>query len=576
MVLGALFAVSACACTGELSERGPRRDAPQAASPSGGSGDQVGPDASGGGGGGGVLPEGSGGLPGGCASAPQPITRVARLTHAQYDNTVQHLLASNASFAGTFQPDPSFGSFNNAADDLRTVDRLGRDYRRAAEALAAATANDENFRAGFPECQGGELSACGAAFVRAFGLRAFRRPLTSAEQARFQAAFMGAGGLLQGADPVADGIQLVVEAMLQSPKFLYRVELGDAVPLADGTLPLSDHELATRLSYLIWNSMPDPALFAAATAGSLSAGSGVREQAARMVEDTRARATVADFHRQWLHADRFSNASADPAVFPQFTAAAIRGLPTELELFVGELFDRQRPALEVLTASFSYVDASLAALYGLPGSFGESFERVELNPSQRSGLFTQLGFLASHSHATATSPIHRGVAVLKDVLCVKVPPPPGNVDLTFPAFDDSIRTTRDQVTAHTSKPECAACHAQIINPVGFAFENYDPSGSYRTTERDTQVDATGQVLLDGNPVAFKDAVEFLQSVAASTEGRSCYAQKWLQYGYARPPVLSDACTTAAVAQSLAGPDYSFRKIFLDLVGTPSFLRRAAD
>jgi hypothetical protein len=368
---------------------------------------------------------------------------------------------------------------------------------------------------------------------------------------------------------------VVIEAILQSPKFLYRVEIAPTQPLTDGTSPLDPYELASRLSYMVTGSMPDDQLLDAAAAGKLVSVEDVAAQAKRLLDDPRARDTVADFYAQWLDADVFTNASADRTLFPTFTDGVVAGMSKELDMFVRDIFDRGAPPTDVLTASYTFVDKNLAKVYGLSGTYGDSFVRVDLDPAQRAGFLTQLGFLASHSHATATSPIHRGVFVQRDVLCNNVPPPPGNVDLTLPPFDSTIKTTRDQVTAHTAKQPCAGCHATIINPAGYAFENYDPIGAYRTTERMAPIDASGSLTIDGTATSFHNAIDLVQDIAKSVQGRECYAGKWLQYGYARPQVDDDTCTLQKLGLRMTEPGYSLQSLIGDLVRTKSFMRRPA-
>jgi Protein of unknown function (DUF1592)/Protein of unknown function (DUF1588)/Protein of unknown function (DUF1595)/Protein of unknown function (DUF1587)/Protein of unknown function (DUF1585) len=511
-----------------------------------------------------------------CApSPPQPVTRVARLTHTQYDNSVRDLLHIETQPSQNFLPDPVHGAFNNTADDLRVVDRLGRDYRAAAESIATTAAMNRNSYAGLAACNSGDATKCGPAFVESFGRRAFRRPLTSDEQKKYAAMFTQGDMLFTGGDPISDGVHLVVEAMLQSPKFLYRVEIADTKPLADATRPLDPYELASRLSYMIWSSTPDDQLLDAALSGKLGSVDDVAKEAARLLDDPRAKGTVGDFYAQWLHADLFTNASADRTLFPNFTDAVVTGLATELDSFVKDIFDRNAPPTDVLTASHTFVDRNSAPVYGLTGTYGDTLVRAELDPQKRAGFLTQLGFLASHSHATATSPIHRGVFLQREVLCATVPPPPGNVDLTLPPFDATIKTTRDQVTAHTAKQPCLSCHGTIINPAGFAFENYDPIGAYRATERNTPIDPTGSITIDGQAASFQNAVDLVHQIAKSDQGRQCYAGKWLQYGYGRIQAEDDACTLKQLGLRMGEPGYSLRQLIGDLVRTKSFMRRSA-
>jgi hypothetical protein len=483
------------------------------------------------------------------------------------------LVADYSRPADRFPPEDFVSGFKNQTRTQSIPPVLEDAYSTAAEriALNAFRAGDVN---GLVPCQPASArdAKCRDQFVRVFGEKAFRRPLTDVEIRRYNDLFAEQASRTS---KFLEGARVVVEAMLQSPKFLYRVEIADTKPFADATRPLDPYEVASRLSYMIWSSTPDDQLLDAAASGKLASVDDVAAQAARLLDDPRAKNTVGDFYAQWLHADLFTNASADRTLFPNFTDAVVVGLATELDMFVRDIFDRDAPPTDVLTASHTFVDRNSARVYGLTGTYGDTFVRAELDPQQRAGFLTQIGFLASHSHATATSPIHRGVFLQREVLCATVPPPPGNVDLTLPPFDATIKTTRDQVTAHTAKQPCLSCHGTIINPAGFAFENYDPIGAYRATERDTPVDATGAISIDGQATSFQNAVELVHQIAKSDQGRQCYAGKWLQYGYGRIQAEDDACTLKQLGVRMAQPGYSLRQLIGDLVRTKSFMRRSA-
>lgn len=226
----------------------------------------------------------------------------------------------------------------------------------------------------------------------------------------------------------------------------------------------------------------------------------------------------------------------------------------------------------LMTAPYSFVNQDLASFYKLPGSFDASFKKVDLDPTQRAGLLTQLGFLASHAYMRTDSPIHRGVFIIRRILCLPQPDPPGNADLNLPPLSGSIKTTRQQVTAHTSPPTCNSCH-QRINNMGFAFEHYDAVGQYRTTENGEPVDSSGSVLIGNQMVQFSNAIEFIQRISALDEGRSCYSTNWLRYAYGRADERADRCELEALNQRLADPAYSIREFLADLTTTRGFLYR---
>jgi hypothetical protein len=554
----ALAVVALCGCGSDIQAS----DGSAASGQSGGSG--------GGSGTGTGTGSGGGPDPGTLENGVPYTTRVARLTHAQYDNTVADLLHLDGVEASSeFQPDPVFGGYDNSVDDLTVADRLGRDYRRAAEALAANAVNDAGAYDALVPCTPGD-AGCAEAFVREFGRRAYRRPLTVEEQALYVTLHGAGAELLASGDAFRDGVQVVIEAMLQSPKFLYRTELtAEAEP--DGFLRLSDYEVAQRLSYMLWNSMPDEALFDAAEGGGLTLLENVATEASRLLASARAEAPVADFHSQWLDLGRYADLTRSAELFPDFSP----GLPMQeetLEFVRHVAFDLELGYETMMTAPFTFVDTGLARLYGLSGDFGAELQKVDLDASQRGGLLTQIGFLASHAYPTETSPIHRGVFVHRRILCNDIPDPPPNIDTTQGRVDDAS-TTREAIEIQTSQPACTTCHS-LINPPGFAFEQYDAVGAYRTTDDGNPLDTTGEVLIDAELVAFQGPIEMIGAIARSHAARHCYAENLLRYAYGRREAPSDAATLEELAAATASDDFGVKDMLLALSQTRAFRLRA--
>jgi hypothetical protein len=499
-------------------------------------------------------------------------TRLTRLTHEQYDNTVRDLLGLDLDLSSSFLEDPTFSGYDNNAEALAVTGRLGRDYRRAAEQLAQAVVDDAAAYARVVGCTTND-TACARQFVESFGLRAFRRPLTAQQLDQYVALHGMGAGLLASGDAFRDGVQLALEAFLQSPNFLYRIELSREQN-ADGLIPLDGHEIGARLSYMLWNSMPDAALFDAAAAGELDTPAGIATQAERMLGDDRARAVVEDFHYQWLDLDHYRDLTKSESLYPEFQADISDSLQQETLRFVDHVvFDLEGGLSSLLREPVSFVNQDLAPLYGLDGSFGPDFVRVDLDGAERGGVLTQIGFLASHAYSTNTSPIHRGVFILRRVLCYPLPDPPGDVDLTLPPIEGEIRTTRQQVEVHTSPDSCTGCHG-IINPIGFAFEHFDSIGRFRDDENGEPIDATGSVLLDGEATSYANGTEMLDAIAASDDARDCYARNWLRYAYGRDDREADTSTLAEITGALADPDYSVKSMLAALTQSRSFRFRA--
>lgn len=435
-------------------------------------GDSDGPES-----GDGVVPEGEG---------VAPPAALKKLRSFEYESSVQQLFGDVA-IAGPLPPDfvrASFSSIAAAADcyedvaleDLETI---------ALDVAAQAFAADPDPLAA-TGCAPADASApCVRDFVASFGLHAWRRPLTDAELDKYVTLTDELTTLYQG--DVRKGVELTTAALVQSPYFLYRVELGVALPDHPGTRKYTPYEMATRLSYTLWEMPPDDALLDAAAAGELATAASVREHAERMLADDRAIWPLFRFWREHLGVDRltltnYPRADADPALY-----AAMREEGRFLAYF------QSLPganALDFLTRSTAYLQPNLAQLYGI--DLAEEAE-VEL-PPQRRGFLTSGVFLVSNGHPGKTSPTRRGKFVLERVLCRSVPPPPADVDLELPDALPGEATGREILDQHSSDPSCKGCH-QLVDPLGYPFESYGHLGAWRTEDNGLPVDASGA--LDG-------------------------------------------------------------------------------
>lgn len=502
-----------------------------------------------------LQPDGGGPGPDGQPPpTPLPVSipatsRAPRLTHAQWENTARDLLKlpANSALSSTFAPDTLAGTFGNNGTSLQVGQQLWTDYQTAAETLASRVARDSAALARImPPGAPAEPRARARAFVEHVGLRAYRRPLTAPEIDSYLTALYDRGAALLGGDAFVSGVELVLRAMLQSPHFLYRFETSTEA--REARIPLNNYEIATRLSYALHNTMPDEALFAAAAAGELTRPDTLITQVRRLLADDRAKSTVRTFHGQLYEWDHFQDVRRDPARFAQYTPTFNASMLREAELFVDEVIYQERRGLtRLLTADFTFANDDLARVYSLPGSFDRTHRRVNLNPTQRRGMLTQTGFLASRAYAVDPDPIHRGVAVNLRLLCATLPNPPANVPAVPPVAAGS--TNRQTVNAHTGPGTCgAACHATLINPVGFAFESYDSVGAFRTTDRGMAIDSAGEYQLDGVDVTFDNIVTFATQMSASQQAHACYARYWLEFLAGRGPQLEDAALLRALGE----------------------------
>jgi hypothetical protein len=377
-------------------------------------------------------------------------------------------------------------------------------------------------------------------------------------------------------DPLKAGIELTLSTMLQSPYFLYRVERSRAVG-PEGLVALDGWEIAARLSYALWNTTPPDDLLLAAETGQLDTREGVLERAALMIEDPRATDMVVDFHNQLLHTNAYADIKKQPGMFPEFGADTGRHMQTEAELFVEDVVFGTGAGgfTQLLTATHTFVNAELSVFYGLdPAGFGETFERVELDPAQRSGLLTRLGFLADRSTLTQPDPIHRGVLVAQRIICADLPPPPPGVT-ALPLT--TAPTNRERVDLHTGVGTCGeGCHSAIINPAGFPFEHYDAIGRFRLEDNGYPVNAADTYLLDGVDVAYADALEFSQVLSQSLQVHRCYVNHWFEYLFGRDATGQDQPLVDEVAAASLSGELSIEEILGAMLASDAFLMRVPD
>lgn len=506
-------------------------------------------------------------------------TRFPRLSHRQWENTVQDLfrLDGPTGYSSLFIGDPQSGKFDNTASDLDVTQTLWSDYQRAAEQVAELVTASPDLLSrivadDLPD-DPGDPSVKAKAWLEEFGARAFRRPLTSAEIDAYWQLFGQGVDLYPDLDGFTAGVNLSLQAFLQSPHFLYRIEAGSE-PNEDGLIALTGYELASKLSYMLWNSMPDDELFAAAAAGELDSSAGVLVQAARLLDDPRAHATIADFHAQLLDQDHYLDLFKDAATYPEFDPEIMGpAMQQETQAFIDAVvFADDGGFAELLTEPFTYVNADIAWVYGLTDTYGDEFVRAELDASQRSGILTQLGFLASNAYSIDPDPIHRGVRTVRNLLCTPLPPPPDNVPPLPPTMAGT--TNRERVENHTGEGTCGAgCHSTIINPVGFAFEHYDAIGAWRDLDNGQPIDASGQFALDFEFKTYNDAIEFGEVAAASPQVHACYVGHLIEYAWARDTGATDQAMIDDLAGRSVAGDLSIQQMLLELTQAEGFLTR---
>jgi hypothetical protein len=371
---------------------------------------------------------------------------------------------------------------------------------------------------------------CVRNIVAAFGKRAWRRPLTSAEVD----GLMGLVALAKKeSDSVDVGITLALRAILVSPHFLFRVE-RDPSPTATTPHALDGWELASRLSYFLWSSMPDAELFKAAEDGKLADEQELAKQVTRMLSDPKAEALVDNFAGQWLHTRALADHAPDYQYFPQFDAPLRDGMRAEARLFFGELISGDRPITDLVSTDFTYVDQRLAKHYGLDAVSGSGFVRTTLKTDQRGGLLTQGAWLTVTSYPTRTSPVKRGKWILSNLLCKTPDPPPPGVEGLITEMTPT-GSLRQRLELHRAAPVCASCH-KTMDPLGFALEHYDGIGAFRTTDNGFAIDATGE-LPDGTK--FDGAKQMAKAIQKDPRFGHCVTEKLFTYALGRAPTNED-------------------------------------
>lgn len=538
--------------------------------PNGGSGATSGIGAPGAGGGAGGLGTASQGNPGVCVPGVPGTSQLPRLTRAQYDNTIRDLLGLQTQPSSLLAPD-TVGSVDQRAWD---------GYKQAAETLSAAALTDSAARARTIPCvPSGDGVACARQLIAELGARAFRRPLTAEEQTRYEALYTNRAQLTAKGS-FDEAAQLIIEAFLKSPSFLTRAETAETT---EGQyFALNGYEVASRLSYMLWGSMPDDALFTAAKNGALSTSEAILAQAQRMLQDPKARSMVSAFHAEYAHlgpGTRWQGYARDKALYPAFSDALVPLLSQETErLFDYLTFDGAGTFQDLLTSPVAFVNASTAPLYGLSAaSYGAELAMVELDAQARPGIFTRAGFLAANALFNRSSAILRGAFIQKQVLCREIGAPPPGAEST-PQPTEGLQTNRARTDAQTSGPACQACHHTLINPTGFALEAFDALGAYQATEKDTgaAIDSTATIAIGETNVNVKGAGELMQAIAKSPEAQRCYAQKWVQHAYQRQLNSADACTVENMSAKLTKGGYTIANLITDLTQSQSFRLRALE
>jgi hypothetical protein len=510
-----------------------------------------------------------------CPTQEVPRTTLRRLTRFEYANSVRDLLQVDATAADDLPPDEITNGFDNNAAVLTVSSLHAEKYVLVSEALAKLAV--QNLPA-LSACDTGVTGeeACALEFARSFGRRAFRRPLTPADEQALMAAYTA--GRTDGSH--AEGIEVMIRAALQSSNFIYRLETTTPADPSARLVPLSQYELATRLSYLIWASAPDDALLDAAARGELATKEQLAAQARVMLNSPKARAAVTNFFRQWTSTTRLEITSKLPTLFPSYTEELRAAMTAELPAFVEHvIWSADHTLSTLLTAPIAFVSGPLAELYGVTAPAGSETAPtlVDLPSEQgRSGILTQAGFLSVQGHPDQTSPVLRGKFVRSMLLCQPPDPPPPDIDVSVPSIDQE-GTARERFSAHlTAGASCYGCHA-LMDPIGLAFENFDAIGQYRATDAGRPIDVSGEILEATDPSLagpFVGVRELTAKLAASDQVRDCVATQWFRFAAGRLESQGDSCSLATFQETLAASGGDLIELIVGMTQIDSFMYRS--
>jgi hypothetical protein len=526
---------------------------------------------------------------------------IRRLNRAEYNNTIRDLIGLDLRPADEFPADDIGYGFDNIGEVLAVPPILVEMYLNAAEKVIdeafrnpdvrerimnpPADALPLAFRRYQPPVRtpraGKPMRVSRAAedpelrrqqriydILRAFADRAFRRPATHDELTRLLGIVLSVEKDGEGPE---ESIQLALRAVLASPHFLFRFDQDCNSCSSDDPLPANDFDLAARLFYFLWSSMPDEELIRLAAQGALRRGDTLRAQARRMLREPRSRALGENFASQWLQTRKLREYIPDPVLFPDFDESLRSAMLRETELFCQSIQDEDRSVLEFLDADYTFVNERLARHYGISGVRGDGFRRVSLAGTPRGGVLTQASILAATSNPTRTSPVKRGKWILENLLGAPPSPPPSGVEALKESREiSSPETLRQRMERHRTDPACASCHRRM-DPLGFALENFDAVGGWRTLDEDQLIDPSGK--LPGGR-GFRGPAELRAALRARRDAFArCLTEKMLTFALGRGLQTSDRREVDRIAAGLERNGYRFSSLIVAIVESNLFQNR---
>jgi hypothetical protein len=504
-----------------------------------------------------------------CGSATQAaVSAGRRLTPAEYQNAVR------AIFGGVVTPSAQYpGLGGTSLTGFSTEPPLSAVSAQAVQQLMLAAedvaiAVDNQLPALLPCATSSPNAQCANTFISTYARRAYRRTLTADESNALLATFNQA---VAGGSNFTDAIALMTDQLMQSPQFLYILE--DAAPVARA---LTSTEMASRLSFLLWDSIPDDALLALADSNGLQDASSVMTQAQRLLASPAASGAATRFVREWSGTTRLLPADKDATLFPYLNDAFAASFNTAFDKFSEDQMLGQSSTLgTLLTAPYAWVDGNLAPFWGVSAPDAGQWQRVDLDPARYAGLTTQPAVMASLAHSTTSSFIFRGKFIRERLLCQVLGAPPPNATTVFGSLSLPPNPTgKEQSTAILSVPACSSCHT-LLNPPGLAFETFDAMGKWRGTNTNgTPVDSTGTMTDISSPsFDFVSGADLMQHLAGLPEVQACFAQQLFRFALSRVNSPSDTCSVQAIHQSLSQSGGQLPNAILAITATDAFRYR---
>jgi len=503
---------------------------------------------------------------------------VQRLTAREYLNTVRDLFGSTP-LTSDDVPGEADDTANNAfpfrqPTPIATVDASNLEAAAEAAAQDMASKITSILPSGCTAPAASAEAGCATQFINTFGPKAYRRPLTAKEVTNLTNLYQTGRTTL--ALTYTNAIDLLVEAMLQAPGFLYHWEVDPGPAVKSGAVvQLGNYQIASRLSYFLWGTMPDAALFAAAAAGQLSTAAGVQAQATRMLADPKAKDTIADFFDDLFDVNTVSTRPKDPAVYPMFNPTLAADMETEFRSFAVSVVTGSGLFGDLLSGTKSSATQALAAVYGVKGVTGSAPAAITLDATQRGGLLTLAGFLTVTGQTNGSDPVRRGHSVLTRLMCGKLPNPPATVP-PVPAPTAGV-STRQRFITHDQNSCTAGCH-NVMDPIGFGFEHYDGIGQFRSTDPDskTAIDASGTIAMDGASKTFADALALNTLLAHSPQVQACFGTQWMRYALNRWDTPADAASIGAATSAFQAANLNVRDLMVAVATSRTFRFRSPD